>query len=122
MAKRSEVPIRHRSSSHRPSGSQSATPMKQPPSDRIDVAELSAATLCCFLWGGNAVAVKYAISDIGLPPIGGAGVRFLISLPVVGLICLRSGIAWKVERRHWWLLAAHGVLTAVQIGAFNWVT
>src|SRR5436305_11347807 len=112
MAKRSEVPIRHRSSSHRPSGSQSATPMKQPPSDRIDAAGLSAATLCCFLWGGNAVAVKFAISDAGLPPIGGAGVRFLISLPVVALICRRAGIVWNVDRRYWWLLGAHAILTA----------
>jgi drug/metabolite transporter (DMT)-like permease len=96
--------------------------MNQPPLDRIDAAGLSAATLCCFLWGGNAVAVKYAISDVGLPPIGGAGVRFLISLPVVALICRRAGIAWKVDRRYWWLLAAHGVLTAVQIGSYNWGT
>jgi drug/metabolite transporter (DMT)-like permease len=93
-----------------------------PPSDRIDAAGLAAATLCCLLWGGNAVAVKYAISDAGLPPIGGAGVRFLISLPVVALICRRSGIVWRVDRRYWWLLLAHGVLTAVQIGSFNWGT
>ncbi len=92
------------------------------PSDRIDPAGLAAATLCCLLWGGNAVAVKYAISPEGLPPIGGAAVRFLISLPVVALLCWRSGVAWRVERRYWWLLLAHGVLTAVQIGSFNWGT
>ncbi len=93
-----------------------------PPSDRIDPAGLAAATLCCFLWGGNAVAVKYAISPEGLPPIGGAGLRFLISLPVVALICRRAGIVWRVDRRYWGLLAAHGILTAVQIGSFNWGT
>ena len=96
--------------------------MNQPPTDRIDAVGLSAATLCCLLWGGNAVAVKYAISDIGLPPIGGAGLRFLISLPVVALICRRSGIVWKVDRRYWWLLGVHGLLTAVQIGSYNWGT
>ncbi|WP_435009060.1 DMT family transporter [Tundrisphaera lichenicola] len=95
---------------------------EQPISDRIDAAGLSAATLCCFLWGGNAVAVKYAISPEGLPPIGGAAIRFLISLPVVLLFCRRAGMVWKVERRYWWLLIAHGFLTAIQIGSFNWGT
>lgn len=90
--------------------------------DRIDAAGLSAATLCCFLWGGNAVAAKYAISAAGVPPIGGAGIRFLISLPVVALFCRRAGATWRVEPRYWWLLGVHGLLTAVQIGSFNWGT
>ncbi len=92
------------------------------PSRRIDAAGLSAATLCCLLWGGNAVAVKYAIGADGVPPIGGAGLRFLLSLPVVALVCRRVGASWRVERRLWWLLGVHGVLTAVQIGSFNWGT
>jgi drug/metabolite transporter (DMT)-like permease len=88
----------------------------------MDAAGLSAATLCCLLWGGNAVAVKYAISDAGLPPVGGAGLRFLISLPVVALFCWKLGASFRVDRRYWWLLAVHGFLTAVQIGSFNWGT
>ncbi len=91
-------------------------------SEPIDAAGLSAATLCCLLWGGNAVAAKYAISESGLPPIGGAGLRFLISLPVVLLICRKAGVTWRVESRLWWLLGVHGLLTAVQIGTFNWGT
>ncbi len=92
------------------------------PSRRIDAAGLSAATLCCLLWGGNAVAVKYAIGAGALPPIGAAGFRFLISLPVVAFVCRRVGAPWRVDRRLWWLLAIHAVLTAVQIGSFNWGT
>jgi drug/metabolite transporter (DMT)-like permease len=88
----------------------------------MDAAGLAAATVCCFLWGGNAVAVKYAISDVGLPPVGGAALRFLISLPVVALFCWKVGARWRVDRRYWWLLAAHGILTALQIGSFNWGT
>jgi drug/metabolite transporter (DMT)-like permease len=95
---------------------------EQPTSHSLDAAGLSAATLCCLLWGGNAVAVKYAISDAGLPPVGGAGVRFLISLPVVALVCWKVGASWRVDRRYWWLLGAHGLLTAVQIGSYNWGT
>jgi drug/metabolite transporter (DMT)-like permease len=95
---------------------------EHPPSAPMDAPGLVAATLCCLLWGGNAVAVKYAISDAGLPPVGGAGLRFLISLPVVALICRRAGATWRVDRRFWWLLGVHGILTAVQIGSFNWGT
>jgi drug/metabolite transporter (DMT)-like permease len=88
----------------------------------MDAAGLSAATFCCLLWGGNAVAVKYAISDSGLPPIGGAGMRFLLSLPVVAFFCWKVGAKWRVDRRYWWLLGVHGILTAIQIGSFNWGT
>jgi drug/metabolite transporter (DMT)-like permease len=88
----------------------------------MDAAGLAAATFCCLLWGGNAVAVKYAISDSGLPPVGGAGLRFLISLPVVALFCWKVGAKFRVDRKYWWLLAVHGLLTAVQIGSFNWGT
>ncbi len=88
----------------------------------IDAAGLSAAAGCCFLWGGNAVAVKYAISPEGLPPVGGAALRFLISLPVVALVCWKVGATFRVERKYWWLLLFHGFLTAVQIGSFNWGT
>ncbi len=89
---------------------------------RMDALGLVLATSCCALWGGNAVAAKYTISDGTLPPIGGAGFRFLISLPVVALACRQLGASWRVERRHWWLLGVHGLLTAVQIGTFNWGT
>ncbi len=29
--------------------------------DRIDAAGVAATVVCCLLWGGNAVAVKYAV-------------------------------------------------------------
>jgi len=89
---------------------------------RMDAPGLALATLCCLLWGGNAVAAKYTISDGALPAAGGAGLRFLIGLPVVALACRRSGASWRVGRRLWWLLGVHGVLAAVQIGTFNWGT
>ena len=93
-----------------------------PPPQRMDAAGLAVATVCCFLWGGNAVAAKYTIGEGALPPIGGAGLRFLLSLPVVALACRSLGASWRVERRLWWLLGIHGVLAAVQIGSFNWGT
>ena len=88
--------------------------------DRLDAAGVAAAAFCCLLWGGNAVAVKYAVPD--LPPIGCASVRFLIGLPVVALLCRSTGQALRVARPLWGLLLAHGALSAVQIGSFNWGT
>jgi drug/metabolite transporter (DMT)-like permease len=105
-----------------PLPNQNASMPEQSTSQSLDAAGLSAATLCCLLWGGNAVAVKYAISDAGLPPIGGAGLRFLISLPMVALVSWKVGATWRVDRRYWWLLGVHGLLTTVQIGSYNWGT
>ncbi len=64
---------------------------------------VAGAVICCAIWGGNAVAAKYCIADGALPPIGGAALRFAISLPVVALVCVqgkrRSGPALET----WWL-------------------
>src|SRR3954467_4664416 len=87
---------------------------------RMDAAGVAAAVVCCALWGGNAVAVKYAIPD--LPPVGCSAVRFLLALPVTALVCRSSGQACGVGRPLWGLTLVHGLLTAVQIGTFNWGT
>jgi drug/metabolite transporter (DMT)-like permease len=87
---------------------------------RLDAPGVAAVVTCCLLWGGNAVAAKFAIPD--LPPVGGAGIRFLLALPVIALICRRAGQTCRVGRSLWWLLGVHGLLTAIQIGSFNWGT
>jgi drug/metabolite transporter (DMT)-like permease len=87
---------------------------------RLDLTGVAGTVVCCALWGGNAVAVKYSVPD--LPPVGCAAIRFLIALPIVALLCRRVGQSLWVERSLWWLLAVHGLLTAVQIGTFNWGT
>ena len=50
-------------------------------SRQIDARGVTGMFACCVLWGGNAVAVKFATPD--LSPLGCAGIRFLIGLPVV---------------------------------------
>ncbi len=89
---------------------------------RIDASGLGVATLCCLFWGGNAVAAKITVSSTNMPPIGSAGFRFLLSLPVVAWVGYKVGASARVAVRHWWLVAAHGVLAAIQIGGFNWGT
>jgi drug/metabolite transporter (DMT)-like permease len=91
----------------------------------MDAAGVFGAVICCALWGGNAVAAKYCIADGALPPIGGAALRFLVSLPVVALVCFQGKARlWPDLWRpgNGWLLLLHGGLTAVQIGTFNWGT
>ncbi len=90
--------------------------------DRLDSRGVAGAVACCAVWGGNAVAVKYAISESHLPPAGCAGLRFAISLPIVALVCYKVGRSVKVPRSLWWLILVHGLFAAVQIGTFNWGT
>ena len=87
---------------------------------RLDIAGVAGVTLCCMLWGGNAVAVRFAVPD--LPPIGCAGLRFLIALPVVALACAASGQSLWPARGHGRLLLLHALLSVAQIGTFNWGT
>jgi drug/metabolite transporter (DMT)-like permease len=86
----------------------------------LDTLGVCGVVLCCALWGGNAVAVKAAVPD--LPPFGCAGLRFLISLPIVALVCRHFGQRLWVPRVFWGLLILHALLTVVQIGTFNWGT
>lgn len=96
--------------------------MSQPTAeDRpLDVIGLSGMILCCALWGGNAVAVKYAVTD--LPPVGCAAIRFVIGLPVIAFVCRRAGSPLWPRLSLSWLLALHALLTVAQIGTFNWGT
>lgn len=91
-----------------------------PTTRRLDLAGVLVMIVCCAFWGGNAVAVKFATPD--LPPFGVAGFRFILSLPILAAVC------WMVKQPLWtrpenrWLLLGHGLITAAQIGTFNWGT
>src|SRR5205807_6775793 len=90
------------------------------PPRRLSPWGVAATVLCCALWGGNAVAVKFSVP--ALPPFGCAGLRYLISLPVVAVICRAMRQPLWVARPLWGLLGLHALLTVVQIGTFNWGT
>lgn len=86
----------------------------------LDASGVAGAILCCMLWGGNAVAVKFSIPDI--PPMGCAGLRFLLALPVIAWFCWRSGQPLWAPRNHWGLVILHAGITVAQIYTFNWGT
>jgi len=88
--------------------------------DRLDALGVACTVVCCLLWGGNAVAVKFAVPDF--PPLGCAAIRFAIGLPVVALVVRFSGGSFRVARPLWGLLLIHGFMTALQIATFNWGT
>ena len=60
-------------------------------SRQMDARGVMGMVACCVLWGGNAVAVKFATPD--LPPLGCAAIRFVIGLPVVA----RSAEGWATR-------------------------
>jgi drug/metabolite transporter (DMT)-like permease len=86
----------------------------------FDGAGLLAAIACCALWGGNAIAVKAAVPSI--PAFGCAGLRFLLSLPVLAAVCRVMGQPLTVPKGRWGLVLVHAVVTVTQIGMFNWGT
>ncbi|MDB5350869.1 MAG: protein of unknown function transrane [Planctomycetota bacterium] len=87
------------------------------PPRRLDLPGALIMVVCCAFWGGNAVAVKFATPDI--PPFGVAGFRFLLSLPILAVVCRLSGQPMWVRREHWPLLLGHALITVLQIGTFN---
>ena len=86
----------------------------------LDPAGLLLMVVCCAFWGGNAVAVKFATPD--LPPFAVAGFRFILSLPVLALVCRMVKQPFWIKPEHGWLLFGHAIITAAQIGTFNWGT
>ena len=94
--------------------------MPSPSSGSLDAFGVAGAVACCALWGGNAVAVKFAVPD--LPPIGCAALRFLIGIPFLALVCLRARQPLWVPPGQWGLAIANAALTVAQIGSFNWGT
>lgn len=86
----------------------------------LDLPGVAAAVACCAFWGGNAIAVKAAVPSI--PAFGCAGLRFVISLPILAFVCRLLGQPLWVGRSCWGLLVLNAVLTVAQIGMFNWGT
>lgn len=92
----------------------------KPPSQSLNAAGLAGVVLCCLLWAGNPLAVKFSVPD--LPVLGCAGLRFAFGLPVTYAVCRWFGQKLAVPRRLWWLVGVHVLITVAQIGSFNWGT
>lgn len=87
---------------------------------RMSPLGVAGMVACCAVWGGNSVAVKAAVPSV--PAFGCAGLRFMVSLPMLAAVCVAAGQPWRVERRQWWLVAVHAVFSVAQIGTYNFGT
>ena len=63
-------------------------------------AAIALALLCCAIWGSNATAVMFTQED--LPPLGTAGLRFLISVPFLWLWFRLRGSSFRPKRAELW--------------------
>ena len=86
-------------------------------SHRLTPPVILAMIACCAAWGGNTVAVKAVVPSI--PAAGCAALRFVISLPMIAVVCRGLGQPLGVPRKLWGLVGLHGLLTFAQIGTFN---
>ncbi len=87
---------------------------------RLSVPAILLAVLCCALWGGNSVAVKFTVPQI--PPIGCAGLRFLASLPLIAIWSRIDRTSLRLTRDQLWPITLNALLLFVQMAAFNWGT
>ena len=89
-------------------------------STRLGPGPAALAVFCCVLWGANTVAVKFTVEHI--PPIGCAGLRFLVSTAVIAAWCRMEGTSLRFRREHLWPLVINAILMFLQMAAFNWGT
>jgi drug/metabolite transporter (DMT)-like permease len=87
---------------------------------RLTLPAALLVVLCCALWGGNSVAVKFTVAHI--PPIGCAGIRFLLSVGLIAIWCRIEGTSLRLTREQIWPVVSNALLLFLQMAAFNWGT
>jgi drug/metabolite transporter (DMT)-like permease len=87
---------------------------------RLNLPAALLVVLCCALWGGNSVAVKFTVAHI--PPIGCAGIRFFLSVGLIAVWCRIEGTSLRLTREQIWPVVSNALLLFFQMAAFNWGT
>ena len=54
----------------------------------------------CLIWGTTWLGIKVAVTD--LPPMLAAGLRFLVAVPILVVICRLRGAPLMFPRHQWW--------------------
>ncbi len=65
-------------------------------------------TLAASIWGGMYVVVKVVVDVI--PPLELVWMRYLVAIFTLFIIGLIKRQSWKVHKRHFWLIAAIGIV------------
>ena len=84
----------------------------------IDATGVALAMTLSFVWGGTALAIRYAADT--LPPVFIAGVRFGLGLVFMVPWCLLTRQRIRLEPGQWRWPLAMGFLLFIQISLFNW--
>ena len=91
----------------------SSEPIAQP----LTPISVSLALLTSALWGGNAVATRFALD--GMPPLAAAGVRFTLATAFMLVWCCVERTRLKLRSNQWLPVVVMGILLFLQIGTFN---
>jgi drug/metabolite transporter (DMT)-like permease len=81
--------------------------------ERLNPAATAVAVLVVVLWGFNSVSIKIALKV--LPPLLTAGIRFLLSLPVIGLWAYFRRISLRFDLQEMTKLLRLTALFVIQI-------
>lgn len=64
--------------------------------------------ILCGIWGSTWLFIKLGLAD--LPPFTFAGIRFVLSSLILGLLITARGVRWPRSRHDWILIAVSGAL------------
>lgn len=104
-----------------PSRAKSLPGPTDPGSDRSDrslgLGATVLALVCCALWGGTTVAIRYSVDD--LPPVGTAGLRFTLGFMFLYLWCRWESAPLRIVPGQGRPIVAAGLLLFVQISLLH---
>ena len=81
--------------------------------------QLLGFVLLCLIWGSTWVGIKISLE--GIPPLSGAGLRFLIAIAILFLFVRIRRYSLRIKKNEFWILALTGVLTySLDYGLIYW--
>jgi drug/metabolite transporter (DMT)-like permease len=83
----------------------------------LPMSSVLLAILCCILWGGNSVAVKFALESFS--PLVMAGLRFALAALAIATWCRLNRAPLGVTVEQVPIILANGVLLFLQIATFT---
>lgn len=88
-----------------------------PPAKRMTATAYALGILLAILWGGNYVAVKVGVTH--LPPVGAAGLRFVLGMLAVYAWTLARRSHLRIEKGEWVAVLVNAALLFAQISLMN---
>jgi drug/metabolite transporter (DMT)-like permease len=78
-----------------------------------------AFSILCLIWGSTWIAIKISLE--GIPPVLGAGLRFVVSILVLLLVIFFKRLSLKIQKKFFWISALTGFLVySLDYGLIYW--